>query len=94
MIFENDKQRQAAYFATFNNPLARRVIADIADRLGFWNMKEQSNISAQAQVEMMTLAKHLLSDAGVWKDIYNNTILMRKEEHGCNWLSRLVRRRL
>ena len=92
MIFENDKQRKAAYFTTFNNPLARRVIVDIADRLGFWSMKEQSNISAQAQVEMMMLAKHILSDAGVWKDIYNNTILLRKERNGRNWLKRLFKR--
>ena len=94
MIFENDSQRKAAYFATFNTPLSRRVVADIADRLGFWNMKEQPNISAQAQIEMMLVAKHILSDAGVWNEIYTNTILLRKDEHGrrTNWLRRLFGR--
>ena len=93
MIFDTEKQRQAAYFATFNSSLSRRVLTDIVDRLGFWNMKEQPNISAQAQVEMMMVAKHILSDAGVWKEIYNSTII-RKEEHGRrpNWLRRLFRR--
>ncbi len=92
MIFDSEKQRQVAYFATFNSSLSRRVLADIVDRLGLWNMG-QSNISAQAQVEMMMLAKHILSDAGVWKEIYNNTII-RKEEHGkrLNWFRRLFRR--
>lgn len=92
MIFATDAQRKAAYFAVFNTPLARQVAADIADRLGFWNM-EQSNISAQAQIEMMILAKHILSDAGIWKEIYTNTIL-RKEEHGkrLSWFRRIFRR--
>ena len=92
MIFATDAQRRAAYFAVFNSSLGRQVVTDIADRLGFWNM-EQSNISAQAQVEMMILAKHILSDAGIWKEIYTNTIL-RKEEHGRrrNWFRRLFRR--
>lgn len=92
MIFDTEKQRQAAYYATFSSPLARRVLTDIVDRLGLWNMG-QSNISAQAQVEMMMLAKHILSDAGVWKEIYNNTII-RKEEHGkrISWFRRLFRR--
>lgn len=92
MIFANDNLRSSAYFKVFGTPLGRQVAADIADRLGFWNMKEQTNISAQAQVEMMMLAKHILSDAGVWKEMYNNTILLRKEEHGRSWIRRLFRR--
>ena len=94
MIFDTDSQRKAAYAATFNTPLTRRVVADIADRLGFWNMKEQPDISAQAQVEMMLVAKHILSDAGVWKEIYNNTTLLRKDEHGRrnSWFRRLFGR--
>jgi len=94
MIFKNEELRKSAYASVFNTPLARRVAADIADRLGFWNMKEQANISPQAQIEMMMLAKHILSDAGIWQEIYNSTILLRKEQDGRrrNFFRRLLGR--
>jgi hypothetical protein len=92
MIFRNDQQKKAAYFAVFSTDVGRRVLADITNRLGFWDMKEQANVSAQAQVEMMILAKHILSDAGVWQEIYNTTILLRKEKDGRSWFRRLFGR--
>ena len=94
MIFDSDKQRHTAYSALFGTPLGRRVVTDIVDRLGLWNKKEQANISTQSQVEMMMLAKHILADAGIWKEIYNNTILLRKDGHGrrSNWFRRLFGR--
>lgn len=92
MIFENDKKRKAAYSLVFRSMLARRVLADIVDQLGLWSMKEQGDISAQAQVEMITIAKRILSDAGAWKEIYSN--IFRKETDGRrnNWFRRLFRR--
>lgn len=92
MIFKSDKEKEAAYFAVFGSALARRVLADIADRLGFWNMQQLPDLSPETQVAMMYVAKHILSDAGVWKDIYNNTILLRKGKNGRNWFRCLFRR--
>lgn len=94
MIFKSDEERKAAYFAAFNSSLTRRVLADIADRLGFWNMQQMSNLSPEAQVAMMYVAKQILSDAGVWKEIYNNTILLKRaKQRRFNWLKRLFERK-
>jgi hypothetical protein len=94
MIFDSDKEKKAAYRTVFNSILGRRVLADIADRLGLWDMKQQTNITSQSQVEMMLIAKHILSDAGVWREIYGNTLILKRkgsdERH--SWFGRLFRR--
>jgi len=77
MIFKDEKERRNYYRLVFRDDLARRVLADIVDRLGFWSMRD-TNISAEAQVEMNYIAKQILSDAGAWQDIYNSTISVKK----------------